>query len=62
MSKSPHIFCDCDDCVKRDMIVVKLKEWVKNKDILLTNIQVQEILKGEEQVRTDGDRELGMEY
>jgi len=44
------------------MIVVKLKEWVKNKDILLTNIQVQEILKGEEQVRTDGDREVGMEY
>ena len=24
-----HIFCDCPDCVKRDMIVVRLKEEIK---------------------------------
>jgi len=24
-----HVFCDCPDCVKRDMIVVRLKERIK---------------------------------
>lgn len=25
-----HVFCDCPDCVKRDMIVVRLKERIEH--------------------------------
>ena len=43
-----HVFCDCPDCVMRDMVYVRLKEQIKFvKPFSTTYTDLQKILDGE---------------
>ncbi len=66
MNNFAHVPCDCNNCIHRDAVLKRLKEFTKEYkgskegigDLLL------QILNGppEETNRTDEDRGLGMDY